>query len=96
MLSNFQQKYLLRKNSIFTNVVNVSKNKEIAKDYGINISGVSRQLPTLIMFEEGEEICRFPAINDEGKIGKVLKYDKRILSKFFDLESRYLETMNLP
>lgn len=68
---------------------------EIAKDYDINTSGVSRQLPTLIMFENGTEVARFPAINEEGKVGKVLKYDKRLLAKYFDLENRYLETMSL-
>lgn len=75
--------------------VNVVKNKKIAEEFSINTSGVSRQLPTLIMFEDGVEVCRFPEINDEGKIGKVLKYDKRELAKFFDLENRYFETFSL-
>lgn len=47
------------------------------------------------MFEDGYEVSRFPEINDEGKIGKVLKYDKRELAKFFDLENRYFETFSL-
>jgi hypothetical protein len=76
-------------------LVNVVDHPLIAKDYNINTTGVSRQLPTLIMFENGVEVGRFPAFNDDGKIGKVLKYDRRTLAKYFDLENRYFETMSL-
>lgn len=76
-------------------IVNVVKNPDIAQDYFINTSGVSRQLPTIVMFEDGYEVSRFPEINDEGKIGKVLKYDRRELAKFFDLENRYFETFSI-
>lgn len=73
--------------------MNLADHPEIAKDLDINTSAVSKQLPTLIMFEDGHEIGRFPSINEEGKVGKVLKYDSRLLARYFDLENRYFETM---
>ena len=74
-------------------VVNVVQHPEIAKDLDINTSGISKQLPTLIMYEDGQEIARFPSFNEDGKVGKVLKYESRLLAKYFDLETRYFETM---
>ena len=74
--------------------MNVQQIPELAKRYRINTGIYSRQLPTLILFEDGEELLRFPAINKEGKIGLVLKYSERELAKYFELEKRYLETMN--
>lgn len=57
--------------------VNVAVLKDLAKKFNINLSGVSRQLPTLILFEEGEEKLRFPPIDEKtGKVPRVLKYDK--------------------
>jgi len=32
---------------------------------------VSRQLPTLILFENGEEVLRFPPLDEKGKVAKV-------------------------
>ena len=45
------------------------------------------------MYEDGQEIARFPSYNEDGKVGKVLKYESRLLAKYFDLETRYFETM---
>ncbi len=72
----------------------MQKVPSLAKRYRINTGVYSRQLPTLILFEDGEEVLRFPVINKEGKIGLVLKYSDRELAKFFELEKRYLETAN--
>jgi hypothetical protein len=50
---------------------------DLAKRYSINTSGVSRQLPTLILFEDGVEKERFPPYDEKTKrYMKVLKYDK--------------------
>jgi hypothetical protein len=35
---------------------------------------------------------RFPPIGENNKVSKVIKLDYRVLLKYFDLESRYLET----
>ena len=65
---------------------------KLAEKYRINTSGFSKQLPTVIMFEDGEEKMRFPPIDKNDKVGKVIKYDYKILLRYFDLESRYIET----
>jgi len=76
--------------------VDVANLKDLATRYTINTSVMSRQLPTLILFEDGEEKLRFPPISQEsGKVGKVLKYDKVEIAKYFDLDKRYLGTRTL-
>lgn len=47
------------------------------------------------MFEDGEEAIRFPPIDKDGKVPKVVKYDYKILLRYFDLESRYIETRDI-
>eukprot|EP01017_Pseudomicrothorax_dubius_P027919 TRINITY_DN3273_c0_g2_i2.p1 TRINITY_DN3273_c0_g2~~TRINITY_DN3273_c0_g2_i2.p1 ORF type:complete len:274 (-),score=59.32 TRINITY_DN3273_c0_g2_i2:95-916(-) len=89
--AEFSNKYTTERFGFAT--VNLQKIPEIAKRFQINTSGLSRQLPTLILFEEGKEYIRFPPIEEKtGKIGRVLKYDKKQLAKYFDLEKRFLAT----
>lgn len=45
-----------------------------------------------MIIEDGEEKLRFPPIDKNNKVAKVAKYNYRILLRYFDLESRYLET----
>lgn len=70
----------------------MSKLPELAEKYKINTSGWTSQLPTVILLEDGEEVTRFPPVDPSGKHSKVVKYDYKILLRYFDLESRYLET----
>jgi hypothetical protein len=49
-------------------------------------------LPSVVIVTNGEEEMRFPPVDENNKVKKVLKLDYRILLKYFDLESRYLET----
>ena len=70
--------------------VNVSKVPELAKLFSINTSGFTRQLPTVLMVENGYITARFPPIKENSKVDKVVKLDYKILLKYFDLESRYL------
>ena len=70
--------------------VNVSRLPEIAKKYQINVTGFTKQLPTVMIIEDGEESLRFPPVDKNNKVPKVAKYDYRLLLKYFDLESRYL------
>jgi hypothetical protein len=49
----------------------------LALKFNINTSGFSRQLPTLILFEDGKEVGRFPPYDDDTKrYFKVQKYEK--------------------
>lgn len=73
--------------------MNLSRVEGISSKYSINTSGLSRQLPTVILFEDGVEVARFPPIDPKTKkVGKVLKYESKTLAKYFDLEQRFLET----
>lgn len=77
-------------------MINLAKLPYLSECYRINTSGISRQLPTLIMFEDGEEAGRFPPIDPvTRKIPKVLKYGKREILNYFDIEKRYLATRDL-
>ncbi|KAM3131347.1 hypothetical protein pb186bvf_016529 [Paramecium bursaria] len=76
--------------------VDLQKIPRLSECYRINTSGVSRQLPTLILFENGEEALRFPPIDQKTrKIAKVLKYAKKELLNLFNLDKRYLATRDL-
>jgi len=58
-------------------LVNLVALPEMAKTYNINTSAISRQLPTLILFEDGKEISRFPPYDDASKrYMRVEKYSK--------------------
>lgn len=72
----------------------MNKYSETAKKLDINVSGLSRQLPTVILYKNCKEIRRFPLINEEGKIGKVLKYDEKDLESYFQLRDIMLDLCN--
>ena len=87
--------------------MNLAATPDLAKKYNINTSALSRQLPTLIMFENGKEVNRFPPYDDDTKrYMKVNKYSKvyycsnshintflkKDIAKYFDLQERYLAT----
>lgn len=65
--------------------VNVSRLPAIAKRYHINISGFTKQLPTVLIVENGRETVRFPPIKEDNKVDRVIKLDYKILLKYFDL-----------
>lgn len=72
--------------------MNVTKVPELAKRFNINTSGFTKQLPTIIILDNGKETARFPPIKDGNKVDRIIKLDYKILLRYFDLESRYLET----
>ena len=67
-----------------------SKVPKLAQRFSINTSGFTKQLPTILILEDGEEAVRFPPIKDNSKVDRIIKLDYKILLKYFDLESRYL------
>lgn len=75
-------------------IVNVNRYPEIANKLDINVSGLSRQLPTAILFKNCKEVRRFPSINEEGKIGKVLKFDEKALEHYFQLRDILYDLCN--
>ncbi|CAD8050640.1 unnamed protein product [Paramecium sonneborni] len=92
--ANFSCKYTTKGLKFIS--INLAKIPRLAECYRINTSAMSRQLPTVILFEDGEEAQRFPPIDEKtNKIPKVLKYGKKELQSYFDLEKRYLATRDL-
>eukprot|EP01016_Furgasonia_blochmanni_P039842 TRINITY_DN5002_c0_g2_i1.p1 TRINITY_DN5002_c0_g2~~TRINITY_DN5002_c0_g2_i1.p1 ORF type:complete len:159 (-),score=30.71 TRINITY_DN5002_c0_g2_i1:446-922(-) len=76
--------------------IGLKENEELAKKYRINTGVMSKQLPTLALFENGEEYLRFPPIDEQtGRSAKVVKYDKTALVKYFDLDKRFAATRDL-
>merc|ERR1719295_1757936 len=61
--------------------VDVGRFADIAEEYHINTSSLSRQLPTLIMFQEGKELGRVPAIV-QGKDKKFIPFELFIFFAF--------------
>jgi len=57
----------------------------IAKEFNISIAGTSKQLPTLIMFENGKELGRIPHIFADNSVARG-RYRKADLIKAFDLD----------
>lgn len=72
----------------------MNRYKEVADKLQINVSGLSRQLPTVILFKNCKEVSRFPTINEEGKIGKVLKYDEKELERYFQFREIMYDLCN--
>ena len=52
--------------------IDVGRFPEVAAKYYINDTSFSRQLPTVILFKNGEEFCRRPSVNSKGKIEKFI------------------------
>ena len=63
---------------------------EVAKRYGVSTSALSKQLPTLILFEKGVETKRRPFVDSRGTVFSFLfSYDNVV--KDFDLNRIYHE-----
>lgn len=58
----------------------------IAKEFNISTSGMSKQLPTLIAFENGKEIGRIPHVFPDGSVARG-RYRRADLIKAFDMEN---------
>lgn len=50
--------------------IDVSRYPDAAKKFYVNDSALSQQLPTVIMFKNGEETFRRPILNNKGKAFK--------------------------
>lgn len=48
--------------------VDLARSPETATKYKINTSSLSKQLPTLILFQHGKPVMRRPVVNDKGKL----------------------------
>ena len=72
--------------------VNVETAPLIAKKCVVDTSGVTRQLPSLLLYEEGLEVARFPPVDAQGSRPQVTKYRFKEIADFLGLERRWLAT----
>ncbi|CAI5744382.1 unnamed protein product [Peronospora destructor] len=62
--------------------IDVNKWSDVAVENRISVSTVSWQLPTLILFQDGEEVMRLPPIDDNGKVTKMILDRARLIAVF--------------
>lgn len=68
---------------------------DIANKFDISTSSLSRQLPTVILFEKGVETKRRPFIDSKGKVfNYIMSYENIV--KDFNLNKIYFECKNNP
>jgi hypothetical protein len=69
----------------FSGKIDVGRYPDVGTKYHINTTALTRQLPTLILFENGKEAGRVPAIIS-GKVQKFVFKEEDIVN-IFDLVS---------
>ncbi|XP_023338958.1 thioredoxin-related transmembrane protein 2 homolog [Eurytemora carolleeae] len=70
--------------------VDVGRFADLAAEFHINASSLSRQLPTVILFQEGKEVGRVPPIIN-GKVSKFFFKEEDMVSAF-DLNNLYAKS----
>ncbi|CAI5707400.1 unnamed protein product [Peronospora effusa] len=83
MLAEMSLRYSSR--SLQFGRIDVNKWSDLAVENRISVSTLSWQLPTLILFQNGEEVMRLPPIDDNGKVTKMI-LDRAGLVAVFKLE----------
>lgn len=73
----------------FLGKLDVGRYPEVAEKFHINTSALTRQLPTIILFQDGKETGRVPAIIS-GQIQKFTFREDEIINTF-DLNNLYAE-----
>jgi len=75
--------------------VDVARFPAIAKDFNINDSSFSRQLPTIICFRNGKEVLRRPLVDSNKRVAKFFFNDNNTIMAF-DLNNLHEECKNNP
>ena len=74
--------------------VDVEKLEYLAKKCAVDTSSMSNQLPSLVLYEKGREVKRFPPVSEDGRIPKVLNYRAKDIVNYLGIERIYLVTRN--
>ena len=74
---------------LFAGKIDVGRYPDVAQKFHISTTSLTRQLPTVILFQDGKETGRVPAIIS-GKVQKFLFKDEDIIN-IFDLNNIYTE-----
>ncbi|XP_044261327.1 thioredoxin-related transmembrane protein 2 homolog [Tribolium madens] len=70
--------------------IDVGRYPDAAQKYHVNDSSLSKQLPTTILFKEGKEVVRRPAIDSKGNIMKFF-FSSENIKGAFNLNNLYEE-----
>lgn len=62
--------------------VDVGRYPDAGQKYHVNDGSLSKQLPTVILFQDGKEVCRRPNADSKGKLQKFLFSDENVKSAF--------------
>lgn len=68
--------------------VDLSRNPETAEKFHINTTPISKQLPTIILFEKGKESMRRPVVQNNGKLAN-FSFTFESMVNEFDLNNLY-------
>lgn len=72
--------------------IDVEHNEHLAKKCAVDYTGFSRQLPSLIVYEDGKEVKRFPPVDREGNIPRYVVYKVKEIVQYLGIDRRYLAT----
>lgn len=68
--------------------VDIGRYPDAAKKYRINDSSLSKQLPTIILFKDGQEVLRRPTVDPKLKVAKFLFTEENVRGAF-DVKNIY-------
>lgn len=75
--------------------LDVTRYPDVAKQFYVNDSSFSKQLPTIALFRNGREVSRRPLVDDKGKLQKFFFAVDNIKAAF-DLNNLYQECKSNP
>lgn len=75
--------------------VDIGRLPDIGKKYHVSDSSLSRQLPTVILFKNGKEVCRRPYSDSKGKLVKFFFSEDNVKAAF-DLSHTFKECKDNP
>ncbi|KAK2170317.1 hypothetical protein LSH36_3g10056 [Paralvinella palmiformis] len=76
--------------------MDASRYTSTAQGFKIDTSSWTKQLPTLILFQNGKEIRRRPAITPQGKVISKFVFSEENIIKDFELNELYLQCKKNP
>lgn len=76
--------------------IDVTRYPDIAKKYDISTSSWSKQLPTVVLFQNGKETRRRPAIDGKGNVVAKFIFCKENVERDFQLTELHLQCRNNP
>jgi len=77
--------YAQKDGPVSCGLVDLVEHPSLAKEFNINVTFLSRQLPTVILFHRGREIRRLPSFKADGSVvARAISYQDAV--EFFELD----------